>query len=260
MGSARTMGVAKVREATLKIYPVALVGESHCQAEIECSHDGERVWICHETGNPFDPLALRVESYRGEKLGYIARSSWLRDAIHQQGRGTAATIKSIDGEEGLRGVVINVTLTDDEVGLRHYEPPAAEPPSDAASLLSRPKPKLVEAQAKETRRLLTLLLDMSKVPITCQCGREMSIDLKVLTPELKINCQVCGHRDSLKASEIVRLDREFLVAARELLTGAALPVPSDQEIFELAHINQHRGHKPTTTEHGFLRRIFKRPF
>jgi hypothetical protein len=103
-----------------KIYPVGLVGESNYQEQISSCSRGERVYICHEADNPYDDLALKVETAGGQTLGYIARSSWLRDAIHEQGRGVTAVIKEIAGPEGRIGVVIDVTLTDDEVYHRQY--------------------------------------------------------------------------------------------------------------------------------------------
>lgn len=105
----------------MKVYPLGIVGEAHCQQAIEGCSAGEPVRICHEPDNPFDNMALRVETRAGEKLGYIAKSSWLRDAIHEQGRGVTATILSInDAEGGKKGVVLNVTLTDDDLPERFY--------------------------------------------------------------------------------------------------------------------------------------------
>jgi hypothetical protein len=75
-----------------------------------------------EPTNPFDSLALRVETRRGEVIGYIPKSSWLRAAIHEEGRGCASTIASIAaGGAGLLGVVIDVTLCDDDLPLREYQ-------------------------------------------------------------------------------------------------------------------------------------------
>jgi hypothetical protein len=112
-------------------YHVGLAGESFYQPQIEWSSPGERVWVCHEPNNPHDDLALRVETGGGQTIGYIPRGNWLRRAVHEQGRGLAATIASIAGGEGeFLGVVITVALTDDEVPIRSYYPdqPAPEPP------------------------------------------------------------------------------------------------------------------------------------
>lgn len=105
-----------------KVYPVGIVGEANYQAAIRSCCAGERVYVCHEEGNPHDDLALRVETGGGRTIGYIARSSWLREAIHEQGRGCVATIMAIEGEgRGALGVVLNVTLTDDDISVRAYQ-------------------------------------------------------------------------------------------------------------------------------------------
>lgn len=105
----------------MKVYPLGLVGESHCQDAITQCFAGERVYVCHELGNPFDEMALKVETAGGAKLGYIAKSSWLRGAIHEEGRGVTAVIKSIERVEGGQmGVVLDVTLTDDDIRQRYY--------------------------------------------------------------------------------------------------------------------------------------------
>lgn len=106
-----------------KIYPLGLVGESNYQAAIGSCHEGERVYVCHEPDNPYDRLALRVETGGGQVIGYIPKSSWLRNAIHEEGRGVTTTILSIEKARGTKnmGVVINVVLSDDDVSERSYE-------------------------------------------------------------------------------------------------------------------------------------------
>ena len=92
---------------------MCVVGESHYQAAIRGCRIGEPARIVYERGNPSDPQALAVESCRGEKVGYVARSSWLRDAIHEEGQGCSATIEQIaPGGGGALGVVLRVTLDD----------------------------------------------------------------------------------------------------------------------------------------------------
>jgi hypothetical protein len=106
-----------------KLYPVGIVGESHCQAAIGRCSEGETVSIFHEIGNPYDELALVVHTRAGEKLGYISRENFVRDVIHEQGMGITATIKSIAmTDAGLFGVVLDVGLCDDPVYVRDYEP------------------------------------------------------------------------------------------------------------------------------------------
>lgn len=110
-----------------RIYPLGLVGESNYQAAIRQCSEGERVYICHERDNPYDDLALKVETRSGQTIGYIARSSWIRNAIHDEGRGATATVLSVkDAGTGVMGVVINVTLTDDDILERKYKRAPAE--------------------------------------------------------------------------------------------------------------------------------------
>jgi hypothetical protein len=101
---------------------VGLAGESNYQAAICVCREGEQVRVCRETGNPYDEDALVVVSSRNETIGYIPRSSWLRDAIHAEEKGCKAKILSIEGEREPMGVVIEVCLTDDELEVRDYEP------------------------------------------------------------------------------------------------------------------------------------------
>ena len=104
-----------------KIYPVGLVGESNYQVAIRRCSEGQGAKVVVEIDNPYDELALAVVSEKGETLGYIARDSWLRDAIHEQGLGCEAVIKTIGvGETGLYGVVLDVSLNDDDIMERDY--------------------------------------------------------------------------------------------------------------------------------------------
>lgn len=106
----------------MNMYFVGLVGESHYQAEIADCYEGETIRICFERDNPYDALALRAENSSGDVIGYVPRTNWLREAIHESGRGCAATIKSINegGDAAQLGVVLFVTLTDDLIPERNY--------------------------------------------------------------------------------------------------------------------------------------------
>ena len=109
-----------------KVYPVGIVGEQNYQDSIGTCLPGERVYVCIEYGNPYDADALKVETAGGRTIGYIARDHWLRDAIHERGLGCVATIKAITGAgHDIRGVVIDVTVTDDELRERDYVPPSS---------------------------------------------------------------------------------------------------------------------------------------
>ena len=107
----------------MKLYPVGLVGESHYRTNIESCYAGMRVYVCHEPDNPHDDMALRVETSGGQTIGYVPRKSWLRSAVHEEGRGVTCTIASLNAvAHGHIGVVIDVTLTDDDVPIRSYMP------------------------------------------------------------------------------------------------------------------------------------------
>ncbi len=104
-----------------RIYPLGLVGESNYQLHIQLCRAGDAVSILHETGNPHDDLALCAVSRHGNVLGYVPRSSWLRRAIHDEGRGVSARIKSIAGGKGAElGVVLDVALCEGPVGRRAW--------------------------------------------------------------------------------------------------------------------------------------------
>jgi len=57
----------------MKVYPLGIVGEAHCQDAIDWCYPGDPVRICHEVDNPFDNMALKVETQYGDKLGYIPK-------------------------------------------------------------------------------------------------------------------------------------------------------------------------------------------
>ncbi|MDQ2879587.1 MAG: HIRAN domain-containing protein, partial [Pseudomonadota bacterium] len=103
-------------------YLVGIVGESNYQKEILRCSPGDRVEIVRERGNPYDDLALAVATDDGRTIGYIARDSWLRGAVHQEGKGCEATIKEIraGGGENL-GVVLEVTLIGSGISERQFE-------------------------------------------------------------------------------------------------------------------------------------------
>ncbi len=126
----------------MKVYQLGIVGESNYQDAICQCIEGERVYVCHEPDNPYDDLALKVETAGGRTIGYVAKSSWLRRAIHDEGRGVTCTIRSLGrGDGDIVGVVLDVTLTDDDIRERAYgdspaaptpPPPPAEPKGNTA--------------------------------------------------------------------------------------------------------------------------------
>ncbi|CAN5370012.1 hypothetical protein BH10PSE14_BH10PSE14_04560 [soil metagenome] len=104
-------------------YPLGIVGESNYQLAISRCAVGDVCVIVHEIGNPYDSLALAVLSAHGDKIGFIAKSSWLRTAIHEEGKWCDATIRQIaPSEAGLLAVVLDVTLCDGPISTLAYEP------------------------------------------------------------------------------------------------------------------------------------------
>jgi hypothetical protein len=102
-------------------YLVGIVGEANYQPAIRACSPGQRVEIIHEQGNPYDADALAVLSSAGRTIGYVARDSWLRAAIHEEGKGCDASIKDIRGEGGKLGVVLDVALNGSGVRRRRFD-------------------------------------------------------------------------------------------------------------------------------------------
>jgi len=249
MGRPGPLGPAAVCKA-VKVYPVPVVGEAKYQMAISLCREGEPVRICHETGNPFDELALRVETSEGETIGYIAKSSWLREAIHDQGRGTAASIRSINsGGEGMLGVVLDVTLTDDAVLDRRYGEEAAADTGDGPDIADK---------RESIQRLLLQLARVSNVPISCDCGRTYSVGFAQFRSGVTVGCKVCRRSDTVTDTQAERIENEFITAARKLLAHADMPVPHRADILGIARGDGVLKHRPTTTERGFIIRLLRR--
>lgn len=124
-----TTGAIRVPDDLLNF---RLVGVSFYQPALERCAQGQPVRFVHEPDNPHDEMAIRVESFTGETIGYVPRSSGLRVAIHQQGRGVSGVIGSIGMSRAcLLGASISVALCDDLVRVASYFPDRAppEPPS-----------------------------------------------------------------------------------------------------------------------------------
>lgn len=139
--------------ASQRTYPVGIVGEASYQDAIRRCSQGEQVEILHERNNPHDRLALAVVSAHGDTIGYIARTNWLRDAIHDEGKGCDATIKDIgsNGSAGLLAVVLDVSLNGRGVGERSFSrPPATSVPT--SSVQARTSPEVPAPTCAEPRR------------------------------------------------------------------------------------------------------------
>jgi hypothetical protein len=104
-----------------RTYQLGIVGEANYQPAIRRCSVGQHVHIVHEPRNPYDGLALAVVTEDGDTIGYVARDCWLRGAVHDEGKGCDATIKSIgSGDGGKLGVVLDLRLSPDRVGERAF--------------------------------------------------------------------------------------------------------------------------------------------
>jgi hypothetical protein len=97
-------------------YPVGLVGELNYQRAILDARPGDRVEVLHDIGNPYDDQALVAKTAGGATLGYVARDSWLRTAIHDEGQCCEAIIFAIHPGEHGAGVVVSVNVKPGEIG------------------------------------------------------------------------------------------------------------------------------------------------
>lgn len=110
-----------------RAYSIGLVGESNYQRSIQTCLAGQHVYVIHEIGNPYDDLALAVVTALGQTIGYIPRENWLRRAIHEEAKGCDAHIRSIQGDSGRLGVVIQVSLSPRRIETRAYAAPVRLP-------------------------------------------------------------------------------------------------------------------------------------
>ena len=119
-------------------YSLGIVGESNYQSEIRRCRRGQGVEIIHEADNPYDELALAVVTTDGATIGYVPRGSWLRDAVHDEGKGCDAKIKSINtAGDGLLGVVLQVSLNLDGVRARRFHRPRRQQSAPPKNWLAR---------------------------------------------------------------------------------------------------------------------------
>ena len=121
-----------------RTYPVGIVGEASYQSSIRRCSRGEPVEIVHEPDNPYDKRALAAVSSDGLTIGYIAKECWLQDAIHEEGKGCTARIKSIDGAQfGTLAVVLDVSLNADGVAKRAFHRENALPSQSCSAAPQR---------------------------------------------------------------------------------------------------------------------------
>jgi hypothetical protein len=116
-----------------RTYQLGVVGEANYQLAIRRCSVGQCVHIVHEPSNPYDDHALAVVTEGDDTIGYVARDCWLQDAVHDQGKGCDATIKSIgSGDSGQLGVVLDVCLNSDGVEEREFNRAPVSPSSTPA--------------------------------------------------------------------------------------------------------------------------------
>lgn len=121
-----------------RTYQLGIVGEANYQPAIRRCSVGQCVHIVHEPDNPYDDLALAVVTESGDTIGYVPRDCWLQGAVHDEGKGCDATIKSIgSGESGKLGVVLDVCLNSKGLGEREFSRAPAPQASTAASASSK---------------------------------------------------------------------------------------------------------------------------
>lgn len=231
MGRTSALGKTKASEASLKVYPVGLTGESNYQEGIARTHPGEVARVFHEHDNPYDSRALRVENNIGDILGYIPKGSWLQRAVHDDGLGLAATIKSIsDGNgSGMFGVVLDVTLTDDPVFTRDFKPARLTTKAKKAA------PTKVE-QAEADLGLIRGFATMIKVPFNCECGSSYNANYLGLHSDTEIWCPDCHELADLSNDTLDRLDAEFHALVGQMLASEKMK-PIDIDAIRALRLN-----------------------
>ena len=107
---------------TAKKYPTSIVGERSYQPAIKRCREGEPVTLMLEPDNPYDADAIAVVSKRGETIGYLARSCWIREPVLEEGKGCVATIASIQsGEKSIIGVVLEASICPQPLASRSFK-------------------------------------------------------------------------------------------------------------------------------------------
>ena len=102
-------------------YMVGLVGEEHHAAAVADLRPGIAIALQLEPGNPHDSSAIAAVDGRGRVIGYIARESWLREAVYGAGAGFVARVLAVEaGSRGFREVVLEVEPDERPLRERRY--------------------------------------------------------------------------------------------------------------------------------------------
>lgn len=228
----------------MKLYSVSIVGESNYQPAVRGCSEGERVLICHEPDNPFDAMALRVETAAGDIIGYIPKNNWLRYAIHDDGRGCAATVQFIgDNGYGVLGARLNVTLTDDLVPTRSYSGvQAATKPSRSVDTAT-------------IQRLIRDLVQSNSAKITCACGEVYEWPVGGLSVETSLICPRCKQEDHATAEQVRSVEIALVDGISAACIRANVEPPSAVVILSI--VREVAPPLPAPVEpKGFWRRLF----
>jgi hypothetical protein len=170
---------------------------------------------------------LRVENAAGQVIGYISRRSWLRAALHEEGRGVAATIESIASADGeIFGVVLSVTLTDDPLPVRKFsgEKPRTTIPLSAEALNLHSQAPLVLAEA---------LLTQISPRLSCPCGEVRELPVSSVHEGAQLECPRCGDVQRLDQEDVERVDREIVDLVNRVYAEWELTPPSRESLRSL---------------------------
>lgn len=112
-------------ETRMTTYSIPLVGEQHYQRAIRTLGEGDAVEIVHEPDNPYDAKALAVRTMDDRTIGYLTRDCFIRELVHDEGKGCRATVESIEEDErgeGFLHVAIAAGKCAVPVATRAYKP------------------------------------------------------------------------------------------------------------------------------------------
>ena len=120
-------------------YKLALVGVSKYQAEIHKCDEGDEIALLHEHNNPHDENAIVAITSRGQKIGYVARDSWVKELLIEQGRMCRTWIEHINlgGKNNKTlGVVLRIDIYAHGEDSAPVDPPKNPTKAGCASLIA----------------------------------------------------------------------------------------------------------------------------
>lgn len=123
---AKVLGFAPDAEEPAPVpqtYSIPLVGEQHYQAAVRQLAEGDALVIVHEPDNPYDGQALAVRTLGDATIGYLTRDCFVRELVHDEGKGCRATVEAIEDDqrgEGFLHVTIAAEKCAEPVEQRRY--------------------------------------------------------------------------------------------------------------------------------------------